>query len=90
MLSDQRQSNETLTEAKDTRKPVAVLDNDDGAPLTINELAKELLVSIFIGFGNLFWVRHVPLICKEWSEIYRSQDASPLHETLEVDFRKEF
>ena len=47
-------------------------------------------MSVFIAVADQRWVRHtVPLVCKEWAELYRSQDASPLHETLEVDFRKE-
>ena len=33
--------------------------------------------------------RFVPLVCKGWAELYRSQDASPLHETLLVDFYEE-
>ena len=35
-------------------------------------------------------MRHTfPLVCKEWAELYRTQDASPPHETLEFDFRRE-
>ena len=29
------------------------------------------------------------MVCKAWNELYRSQNASPLHEALVVDFRKE-
>ena len=51
---------------------------------------KELLVSVFIAVEDQGWVRRtVPLVCKYWHELYRSQDASPLHETLELNFRKE-
>ena len=59
-------------------------------PLTINDLPKEMLVSIFMAIEDLRWVRHtIPLVCKAWNEIYLSKDASPLHETLEVDFYEE-
>jgi len=75
---------------------VASLDDDvpkfpvDNRPKTINDLPKELLVSIFESVDDLYWVRRtVPLVCKAWDELYRSQDASPLHETLEVDLLKE-
>jgi hypothetical protein len=35
-------------------------------------------------------VRHtVPLVCKAWDELYRSQGASPLHEMLKVNFEEE-
>ena len=57
---------------------------------TIGDLPHAVLVSIFAAVGNQNWVRRTfPLVCKEWAELYRSKDASPLHETLEVDFRKE-
>ena len=47
-------------------------------------------MSVFEAVGDPIWVRHpVPLVCKAWAELYRSQDSSPLHETLEVDFQKE-
>ena len=47
-------------------------------------------MSVFIAVEDDDWVRDtVPLVCKEWAELYRSKDASPLHETLEVDFEKE-
>ena len=59
-------------------------------PLTINDLPKEMLVSIFMAIEDQTWVRWtVPLVCKAWNEIYLSKDASPLHETLEVNFYKE-
>ena len=79
-----------MTEAFDTRfQLVAALDDDDD-PLSINDLPKELFVSIFIAVEDLRWVRHtVPCVCKEWADLYRSQDASPLRETLEVDLKKE-
>jgi len=89
-----------MVEANDTLEPVAALDDDDdddvpefpinGLPKTINDLPKELLVSVFIAFEDpILVMQPVPLVCKEWDEIYRSQDASPLHETLEVDLRTE-
>ena len=47
-------------------------------------------MSVFESVDDLYWVRRtVPLVCKAWDELYRSQDASPLHETLEVDLLKE-
>ena len=47
-------------------------------------------MSVFIAVEDQGWVRHtVTLVCKYWDELYRSQDASPLHETLELHFRKE-
>ena len=47
----------TMTEAFDTRELAAALDDDD-AKLTINDLPKELLVSIFIAVENQTWARH--------------------------------
>ena len=95
-LSEKHRSNRTMDEANDALEPVAVLDNDvpkfpiGDRPKTINDLPKELLVSAFEAVDDLRYVRHtVPLVCKAWDELYRSQDASPLHETLEVDLRKE-
>jgi len=42
-------------------------------------------VSVFVAVGDQRWVRHTfPLVCRAWAELYRSKDASPLHETLEV------
>ena len=59
-------------------------------PLTINDLPKEMLVSIFMALKDLRWVRHtIPLVCKAWNELYCSKDASPLHAELEVDFYEE-
>ena len=91
-----------MAEANDARKLVLEIvvkvvverddanDDDDGPKLTINDLPKELLVSIFAAIDNPTWVRFTfPCVCKAWAELYRSKDASPLHETLEVDFRKE-
>ena len=85
-----------MDEANDALEPVALLDNDvpkfpiGDRPKTINDLPKELLVSAYEAVDDLRYVRHtVPLVCKAWDELYRSQDASPLHETLEVDFTRE-
>ena len=83
-------------EAFDTRELGEALNADDGGGdgttklTTIKDLPKEILVSIFMAADDLFWVRHTfPCVCKAWNEIFCSEDASPLHETLEVDFRKE-
>jgi len=36
------------------------------------------------------WIRHsFPLVCKRWNAIFATKDASPLHETLLVNFGKE-
>ena len=78
-----------MADAFDTLELAAAL-NDDDRELTINDLPKELLVSIFIAVELPFWVRHtVSLVCKDWAELYCSKDASPLHETLEIDFWRE-
>jgi hypothetical protein len=84
----------TMAEPYDTRELAAALDDAkfpvDDRPKTINDLPKELLVSVFEAVDDLRWVsRTVLLVCKAWDELYRSQDASPLHETLEVELRKE-
>ncbi len=93
VLSDKHR---TMIEANDTLELVATPDDDvpkfpvNDLPKLINDLPKELLVSIFVAVNNLRWVRHtVSCVCKEWSELYRSRDASPLHETLEIDLEKE-
>ena len=93
-LSDKhREEKETMPEeAFDIRELVAALNNDtgDAKPLTINDLPKEILVSTCIASANPTWVKHTfPRVCKEWDEIYWSKDASPLHETLEIDCGKE-
>ena len=49
---------ETTAEANNNLKLVAALDD---APLPINDLPKELLVSIFIAVGDPIWVTHRPL-----------------------------
>ena len=70
-----------MADAFDTLELSAALDGDDGAELTITDLPKELLVSVFVAVGDSRWVRHtIPCVCKGWAELYRSQDASPLHE----------
>ena len=85
-----------MAEAFNTRELTASLGEDvpkfpiDDRPKAINDLPNDVLVSVFIAVADQRWVRHtVPLVCKEWAELYRSQDASPLHETLEVDFLEE-
>ena len=56
----------------------------------LNDLPNDLLVSVFEAIGDLRYVRHTfPLVNKAWNELYCSQAASPLHETLELDFWKE-
>ena len=76
-----------MAEAFDTRELAAALDGDAGAELTITDLPNDVLVSIFEAVGDLRYVSHTaPCVCKEWAELYRSQDARPLHETLEFSF----
>ena len=84
-----------MAEAFDTRELAATLDDvefpvDDDRPKTMNDLPNDVLVSVFVAVGDQRLVRHTfPLVCRAWPELYRSKDASPLHETLEVNFRKE-
>ena len=79
-----------MAEPYDTRELAAALDGDAGVELTITDLPNDVLVSIFEAVGDLRYVSHTaPCVCKEWAELYRSQDASLLHETLEVDFLEE-
>ena len=85
-----------MAEAFNTRELTASLGDDvpkfpiDDRPKAINDLPNDVLVSVFIAVEDDDWVRDtVPLVCKEWAELYRSKDASPLPETLEVDFEKE-
>ena len=76
-------SNERLAKAFDTRELAAALDDDDGAELPLNDLSNELLVEGFEAVGDLRSVRHtVPCVCKAWDELYLTEAASPLHETL--------
>ena len=79
-------------EALDAHELVAVLNAaaDGSAELTINDLPKEILVSVFIAARSPWWVRHTfPRVCKAWAELYRTKDASPLHAELVVDFYEE-
>ena len=69
-LSEKKSKHRALAEANDNHEPVVVQDDDDGAELTINDLPKELLVSVFIAVEDPRWVRHtVPLVSKEWAEL---------------------
>ena len=84
-----------MDEANDALEPVAVLDNDvpkfpiGDRPKTINDLPKELLVSAFEAVDDLRYVRHtVPLVCKAWDELYRSQDASPCTRSSRLTFER--
>ena len=97
-LADEQTSKETMAaekKASDPRKLAeATIDKNNAAaaakPLSINDLPKEMLVSIFMALGNQTEVRHtISRVCKAWNELYCSKDASPLHEELEVDFKGE-
>ena len=81
-----------MAEAFDTRELVEALkpECNDADFFPLNKLPNDVLVSIFEAVEDQRWVRHtVPLVCKEWDELYRSKNASPLHETLEVHFKEE-
>ena len=85
-----------MAEAFNTRELTASLGDDvpkfpiDDRLKAINDLPNDVLVSVFVAVGDQRLVRHTfPLVCRAWPELYRSKDASPLHETLEVNFRKE-
>lgn len=73
-------------------------------PLTLAGLPNHLLSSIFAQENRQLyekkrfwqspegptWVRHTfPLFCTSWSELYRSLNASLLHEMLQLDVWKE-
>ena len=56
-----------MAESFDTREPVATL-KDDGAKFSIDDLPKELLVSIFVAVGDLHEVRLINgLYMKDWT-----------------------
>ena len=82
-------------EALDARGLVEALNDDEGGdgsakPLTINDLPKEIIVSVLVAANDLNWVRRtIPCVCKAWNELFLTKDASPLHETLEVNFYEE-
>ena len=58
-----------MADAFDTPELVAAL-GAVVAELTINDLPKELLVSVFSAVEDPRWVRHtVPLVSKEWAEL---------------------
>ena len=90
------QTNKTMAEAYNTRgaqrRALAALSSTStpSKPLTLNDVPNDVLVSIFVATNDPNWVRHtVPCVCKAWNELFCSKDASPLHETLEVDFEIE-
>jgi len=81
-----------MAEARNTRELVEALSDsdDDEEFFPLNDLPNDVLVSVFAAVKNQTWVRHTfPRVCKAWNELYCSENASPLHETLEVDFKKE-
>ena len=94
-LSDKQHRKKAKTMAEEEALDARELDDARSVsaaakPLTINDLPNDQLVSIFMAIGDQVMVRHtIPLVCKAWAELYRTKDASPLHETLEVDFDKE-
>ena len=99
-LADEQTSKETMAAEKKASNPrelaEATIDKNNAAataaakPLTINDLPKEMLVSIFMAVGNQNEVRDtIPRVCKAWNDLYCSKDASPLHEELVVDFKGE-
>ena len=82
-----------MAEANDALDLPAALNAAAGggnARLTIKDLPKDVLVTVLVALKDQTWVRHnIPCVCKAWNEMYCSRDASPLHETLEVDFEKD-
>ena len=88
-----------MAEAYDTRgarrRALAALaasssPSTPSTPLALKDLPNDVLVSVFVASKDPHWVRHtIPLVCKAWTELYLSKDASPLHEKLVVDFLKE-
>ena len=94
-LSDKQHRKKAKTMAEEEALDARELDDARSVsaaakPLTINDLPNDQLVSIFMAVGDRLMVRHtIPRVCKAWAELYRTKDASPLHETLEVDFYKE-
>ena len=85
--------------AFDTRALGEALDDSVATPSTstsqqrpppIDVLSNDVLVSIFAAIDDPNFVRRtIPLVCKDWAELYRSKDASPLHETLYINFATE-
>jgi len=60
--------------------------------LKLTEVPNQVLVSILdlAADGLTTWVRFtVPSVCKAFRDLYRSRDASPLHEFLVLDFAAE-
>ncbi len=59
-------------------------------PLKLTDLPDQVLVSILIEVYKMSWVRYsFASVCKAFRDLYRSRDASPLHETLWLDFEDE-
>ena len=61
-------------------------------PLKLTDVPNQVLVSILMlaAGDNDFWARFtIPYVCKAFRDLYRSRDASPLHEKLWLDFEKE-
>ena len=61
-------------------------------PLKLTDVPNQVLVSILIVAAEDYynWARlTVPFVCKAFRDLYRSRDASPLHEKLWLDFEAE-
>ena len=57
-----------MADANDTRELVAALLDD--REVTINDLPKELLMSIFVVIGDERWVRHtIHLVREGWAAL---------------------
>ena len=81
-------SNRTIPEAYDTR---GARRRALEATFPLNDLPNDLLVSFFEtaqeNYKDTSWARRTfPLVNKVWAELYCTKNASPLHETLQVDF----
>lgn len=85
VVSSSSSSDETMpprrrqTQPRPQQRPPARVTSIDALP-------RDLLVSIFSLVGDVRFVReNIPLVRREWRDIYRSTQASPLHRTLKVD-----
>ena len=54
-------------------------------PLKFTDLSNDVLILIFAKFLDRRWaIRTFPCVCRAWRDLFRSRDASPLHEVLEI------
>ena len=54
-------------------------------PLKLTDLSNDVLILIFATINYPRWaIRTFPCVCRAWRDLFRSRDASPLHEVLEI------